>query len=138
MNNRDQMITELLKKTVHVVVDRPMGYLHGDLVYPVNYGYIPGLMAGDGVAQDAYILGVECPISSFDGQVISAIRRKKRHRGQTDCRAGGYGLPPRPNCRVCPFSRTVFRYLYHLPVPQILRRAPLSGSGWAKRVSDRI
>ncbi len=76
MNPRDQIINELLGKTVHVEVDRPMGYRHGDLIYPVNYGYIPGLIAGDGEEQDAYILGVDTPLSSFDGQVVGAIRRK--------------------------------------------------------------
>ncbi|MBQ9299025.1 MAG: hypothetical protein IJ214_00790 [Clostridia bacterium] len=38
-------------ETVHVVIDRPLGSRHPehpDLVYPVNYGYIPGLPAGDG------------------------------------------------------------------------------------------
>ncbi len=75
-NIRDQMIQELLGKPVHVVVDRPIGYQHGDIVYPVNYGYIPGIFAGDGEEQDAYILGIHEPITEFDGQVIGAIRRK--------------------------------------------------------------
>ena len=76
MNTRDQMIHELLGTTVHVEVDRPIGYCHKGLIYPVNYGYIPGLIAGDGEEQDAYILGVDSPLSSFDGQVVGAIRRK--------------------------------------------------------------
>ena len=76
MNTRDQIVNELLGKTVHVEVDRPIGYCHRDLFYPVNYGYIPGLMAGDGEEQDAYILGVDSPISSFDGRVVGAIRRQ--------------------------------------------------------------
>jgi len=63
-------------KAVHVVVDRPIGYQHGDIEYPVNYGYIPGLLAGDGEEQDAYILGISEPITEFDGQVVAAIRRK--------------------------------------------------------------
>ncbi len=63
-------------KCVHVVVDRPIGYRHGDIVYPVNYGYIPGLIAEDGEEQDAYILGIDTPITEFDGQVIGAVRRK--------------------------------------------------------------
>lgn len=63
-------------KTVHVVVDRPIGYCHGDITYPINYGYIPGVMAEDGEEQDAYILGVDEPLEAFDGQVIGAIRRK--------------------------------------------------------------
>lgn len=76
MESRDRIIREHMGKTVHVVVDRPMGYRHGDLVYPINYGYIPGLLAGDGEEQDVYILGVDEPISEFDGQVVAAIRRR--------------------------------------------------------------
>lgn len=76
MDTQEQLIHTLLGKTVHVVVDRPMGSCHKGTVYPVNYGYIPGVIAGDGEAQDAYILGVPHPIVSFDGQVIGAIRRK--------------------------------------------------------------
>ena len=63
-------------KAVHVVVDRPIGYRHGDILYPINYGYLPGIIAGDGEEQDAYILGVTEPIEQFDGQVIGAIFRK--------------------------------------------------------------
>ena len=76
MDARERIIQELLGQTVHVEVDRPMGYVHGDIVYPINYGFIPGVTAGDGEAQDAYILGVFEPISSFDGRVVGAIRRK--------------------------------------------------------------
>lgn len=73
---REQIIQELLGKTVHVIVDRPIGYRHGDILYPINYGYIPGIMAGDDEEQDAYILGVSEPLSEFDGRVVGAIRRK--------------------------------------------------------------
>lgn len=76
MDTREQLIQELLGTTVHVEVDRPIGYRHGDILYPVNYGYIPGLMAGDGEEQDAYILGVSEPVAVFDGRVVGAIRRK--------------------------------------------------------------
>ena len=76
MNERERLIRQMLGKTVHVIVDRPMGYDHQGIVYPINYGYIPGLMAGDGEAQDVYILGVKTPLSEFDGQVIGAVRRK--------------------------------------------------------------
>ena len=76
MHTREQIIKDYLGKLVHVEVDRPIGYLHGGIVYPVNYGYIPGTMAPDGEAQDAYILGVDVPIEEFYGQVIGAIRRK--------------------------------------------------------------
>lgn len=73
---KNQIIQDHIGKSVHIVVDRPVGYRHGDIVYPINYGYIPGLIAGDGEEQDAYILGIDGPITEFDGQVIGAIRRK--------------------------------------------------------------
>ena len=76
MDVRNQIIMEYLGRLVHVVVDRPIGYRHGDLVYPINYGYIPDLITGDGEEQDVYILGVSEPVSAFDGQVIGAVRRK--------------------------------------------------------------
>ena len=75
-NFRNQIIAEYMGKHVHVMVDRPIGYRHGDITYPINYGYIPGLIAGDGEEQDAYILGIDEPITEFDGWVIAAIRRK--------------------------------------------------------------
>ena len=75
MDSREQIAWEYLGKAVHVVVDRPIGYLHGDILYPVNYGYIPGTLAGDGEEQDAYILGVSQPLDSFDGRVVAVIHR---------------------------------------------------------------
>lgn len=76
MNTRERILHDLLGKNVHVVVDRPVGYRHGDILYPVNYGYLPGIMAGDGEEQDAYILGITEPVDAFDGQVIAVIRRR--------------------------------------------------------------
>lgn len=76
MDTRKQFILDMLGKRVHLIVDRPIGYLHGDILYSVNYGYIPGILAGDGEEQDAYILGVSQPVSSFDGRVIGAVCRK--------------------------------------------------------------
>ena len=73
---RAQIIRDLLGKQVHVEVDRPIGHMHKGLVYPVNYGFIPGLMAGDGEEQDAYILGVTQPVEAFDGIVIGAVCRR--------------------------------------------------------------
>ena len=76
MDTRDQIIQSLMGQLVHVEVDRPIGYAHGDISYPVNYGYIPGVIAGDGEEQDAYILGVTEPLAAFDGRVVGAIRRR--------------------------------------------------------------
>jgi inorganic pyrophosphatase len=76
MNKREKLIAEMLGRTVCVKIDRPIGYHHKGLIYPVNYGYIPGIPAGDGEEQDAYILGVNKPLTEFEGRVIGAVRRK--------------------------------------------------------------
>ncbi|MCH5163117.1 MAG: inorganic pyrophosphatase [Clostridiales bacterium] len=67
-----------LRRIVHVVIDRPLGSAHpehSDIVYELNYGFVPDVMGGDGEAQDAYVLGVDEPISEFDGVVIAVIHR---------------------------------------------------------------
>ena len=66
-------------ETVTVTVDRPLGAVHpshADIRYPVNYGYIKGLTAGDGEAQDAYILGVSAPLCAFTGRRVAVIHRR--------------------------------------------------------------
>lgn len=73
---RNEIIKALMGQPVHVVIDRPIGTHHKNMVYPVNYGYIPDVIAGDGAPQDVYVLGVDHPVSTFDGIVIGAICRK--------------------------------------------------------------
>lgn len=68
----------MIGKIVKVLVDRPMGSYHPehkDIYYPVNYGYIPGILAADGEEQDAYILGVNEPLKEFTGRVIAMVHR---------------------------------------------------------------
>ena len=79
---RWQRAKDMIGKLVHIVVDRPVGHLHRDILYPINYGYIPGMVAGDGEEQDAYILGIQEPLSEFDGQVVAAICRRNDCEGK--------------------------------------------------------
>ncbi len=68
----------MIGSIVKVVVDRPLGTCHPkhkNIHYPVNYGYIPGVIAADGEEQDAYILGIDEPLSEFVGKVIAIIHR---------------------------------------------------------------
>ncbi len=63
---------------VQVEIDRPLGSPHPrypDLRYPVNYGYLPGTMSGDGAPADAYVLGVEVPVTTCEGVVIALVVR---------------------------------------------------------------
>ena len=68
----------MIGNIVKVIVDRPLGSVHPkhkDIIYTVNYGYVPGVIAEDGEEQDAYILGVDEPITEFIGKVIAIIHR---------------------------------------------------------------
>ena len=68
----------MLGKTVKVIIDRPMGTYHPkhkDLYYPINYGYIKGIIAPDGEEQDVYVLGVDVPVREFEGRIIAIIKR---------------------------------------------------------------
>lgn len=68
----------MIGKKVKVMIDRPLGTYHPkhkDIFYSVNYGYIEGIIAPDGEEQDAYILGVNEPVSEFTGEIIAIIKR---------------------------------------------------------------
>lgn len=59
-------------------VDRPAGSAHPrhpEMIYPVNYGYVDGVLAGDGAEQDVYVLGTDVPLTEFTGRVIAVYHR---------------------------------------------------------------
>jgi hypothetical protein len=67
-----------LGRTVDVTVDRPLGSSHPEhpeLVYQLNYGFVPGTVAGDGEPVDAYVLGVDTPAGAVTGTVVAVIER---------------------------------------------------------------
>ena len=66
-----------LNKTVTVIMDRPLGSKHPDwdLIYEVNYGFIPNTISGDGEELDCYVLGVNKPLDNFTGKCIAIIHR---------------------------------------------------------------
>lgn len=68
---------DYLNKIVTVKMDRPMGSKHPNhgFIYPVNYGYIPNTISGDGEELDAYVLGEHEPLEHFEGKVIAVIHR---------------------------------------------------------------
>ena len=68
----------MIGKIVTVTVDRPLGSFHPkyrDMCYPINYGYVKGIIAPDGEEQDAYILGVNKAVETFTGKVIAIVHR---------------------------------------------------------------
>ena len=68
---------QYLNQIVTVKIDRPLGSPHPKYgyIYPLNYGYIPNTISGDGEELDAYILGVDKPLDNFTGKVIAIIHR---------------------------------------------------------------
>jgi inorganic pyrophosphatase len=68
-----------LGSTVTIGIDRPIGYVHvkGDktLVYPINYGYIPDVLGGDGEELDVFLLGVDHPVETYTGRIIAIVYR---------------------------------------------------------------
>lgn len=71
-------LKSLIGKDVSGIIDRPLGSHHPEyheMIYPVNYGYIEGMVAGDNENQDAYFLGETEPLETFSGKVIAIIKR---------------------------------------------------------------
>ncbi len=75
-----QSARSFLGKIVPVEIDRPMGYVHHketySLTYPINYGYIPGILGGDGEDLDVYVLGPETPVKNAEAKVIAVAHRR--------------------------------------------------------------
>ena len=81
--------SDILGKTIHIQMDRPLGSRHPrhpEMVYPVNYGYVDGIIARDGADQDVYLLGIDVPVAEYTATVI----------GFTTSRTNG--LPLLPGC----------------------------------------
>ncbi len=68
---------DYLNKIVDVKIDRPLGSKHPKhgFIYPVNYGFVPNTVSGDGEELDCYILGVHEPLDTFKGKCIAIIHR---------------------------------------------------------------
>ena len=74
----DYLSKGVIGRMVKGTIDRPIGSCHPqrpDMVYPVNYGFVDGLIAGDGDEQDAYVIVTDKPIRSFEGKVIAVYHR---------------------------------------------------------------
>jgi len=68
---------DYIGKLVHIKIDRPFGSKHPKhgFIYPVNYGYVPNTISGDGEELDCYLLGVFEPVDEYDGKCIAIIKR---------------------------------------------------------------
>ena len=74
------LVKSYLGKTITIKIDRPIGYVHKkenySLTYPINYGYIPGVIGGDGEELDVYLLGVDEPVTEYSAKIIGIAHRE--------------------------------------------------------------
>ena len=79
VSERREQVKSYLGKVVKIEIDRPIGYVHrkGEktLVYPINYGYIPGVLGGDGEELDVFLVGVDEPVLTYEGRIIGIVYR---------------------------------------------------------------
>ena len=79
LQERHEQVESYLGKEVTIEIDRPIGYVHhkGEktLLYPINYGYIPGVLGGDDEELDVFLVGVDEPVSSYTGRIIGIVYR---------------------------------------------------------------
>ena len=75
---RKALVDAYLGKTVRIEMDRPIGSPHPkrkEIVYPINYGYIPDVFGGDGEELDVYLLGVDVPVTEYTAKIIAIVHR---------------------------------------------------------------
>ena len=77
---RKALVKSYIGKTVNIEIDRPIGYIHHkekySLIYPINYGYIPKILGGDGEELDVYLLGVTEPVKEYYAEIIGIVHRE--------------------------------------------------------------
>ena len=70
--------SSIIGQTVKGKIDRPLGTSHPrhpEMIYPINYGYVSNVFAGDGAEQDVYVFGTDQPIHEYEGKVIAVYHR---------------------------------------------------------------
>ena len=76
IENKDY--SDIIGKNVKGTIDRPLGSSHPrhkEMIYPINYGYVEGVFAGDGAEQDVYVFGTDKPLQTFEGKIIGVYHR---------------------------------------------------------------
>lgn len=68
---------DFVGKSIKIKFDRPLGTKHPkfDMVYPINYGFVPNTMAGDGAEIDVYYLSSNEPLKEIEGICIGYVNR---------------------------------------------------------------
>lgn len=105
------LASDVIGRMVTGTIDRPIGSRHPrylDTVCPVNYGFVDGVIAGDGKEQDAYVLGADEPIESFEGKVIAVWHRLDDVEDKWVVSLDGSDLPDEEILRAIRFQEQFF------------------------------
>ncbi len=76
--------SDYMGKEVNVAIDRPLGSKHPefDMIYELNYGFVPNTVSGDGEEIDVYVIGEDKPLQEFTGMVKAVIIRHDDHENK--------------------------------------------------------
>jgi inorganic pyrophosphatase len=69
--------TDYIGKTVTMLIDRPIHSIHPThgFFFELNYGYVLHTFSPDGEELDAYLIGIDYPVSTFTGTCIAVVHR---------------------------------------------------------------
>jgi inorganic pyrophosphatase len=70
--------SKLLGKEFEIIIDRQIGSEHPKFknwLYPINYGYIENIKAGDGDDVDVFVIDLDKPVKSCRAKIIAIIHR---------------------------------------------------------------
>jgi inorganic pyrophosphatase len=87
---------DVLGTSVSGTIDRPLGSAHPrhpEMIYPINYGYVDGVFAGDGAEQDVYVFGTDQPLKTFSGKVVGVYHRLNDNEDKWIVSLGGETIP---------------------------------------------
>jgi len=86
----------IIGKHVKGSIDRPLGSAHPrhpEMIYPINYGYVDGVLGGDGAEQDVYVFGIEKTIITYTGKVVGVIHRLNDNEDKWIVSVSGSKIP---------------------------------------------
>ena len=122
-----------LGQTVRIKIDRPLGSHHPkyrDILYTVNYGYLPDVLGGDGEQQDVYLLGVQYPVAEYTAKIIAVIHREDDNEDKLVAAPDGMSFTVRQIRAAVRFQEQYFRSRIKLdpnrPVVTFYRNNPVA------------
>lgn len=129
---RKAQVWSFLGKTVTVTIDRQLGSVHpkhNDILYPINYGYIDGVIAPDGEELDVYIIGEERPLKEFTGRVIAIVHRENDIEDKLVAIPEGITLSATEIENAVSFQEKYYNSRIEIFDPKIVHILGASGSG---------